>query len=146
MKLKLDVSEIQRSDLITLFADVYETIHFEIPDEFENLIFDSKTYEDAIVDILENGGYVYAMHKNYSSALHNENPKARLAKKPLIKEIYSYDEEDSVVYYPIDMTSVKAGLENEEVIQEVINLAKGNTDCQECYNIMQCIMFGEVYY
>lgn len=134
MKAKLNVTELSHDDIVTILSDLNCDCHFAIEkvdgEEYEKE--DDDCYEDILARHLLNGGNIVVIDVDAEGVVYGNLPR-KIG-------------EDDEVEYTVSYQDFLKGFQCDEALPYVEDMINETDDYWTSYNLIQCVLFGEIIY
>ena len=134
MKAKMNVTELSHDDIVEILSSLYGEGDFYLDkvdgEEYEKA--EDDCYEDILARHLLNGGNIVIVDNNAEGEVYGNLPH----------KIGEYDS----VEYTVSYKDFLKGMQCNEALPYVMDMIKENNDYWTSYNLIQCVLFGEIIY
>lgn len=134
MKAKLNVTELSHDDIVLILSDLNCDCHFGMDkvegEEYEKT--EDDCYEDTLARHLINGGNIVIIDNDADGEVYGNLPH----------KIVNDDE----VEYTVSYQDFLNGFQCDEAFPYVVDMINENGDYWTSYNLIQCVLFGEIIY
>lgn len=134
MKAKMNVTELSHDDIVLILSDLCSDCHFYIDkvdgEEYEKA--EDDCFEDILAKHLLNGGNILVIDNDAEGEVYGNLP-------------HNIDELDSVEY-TVSYQDFLKGMQCDEALPYVMDMINENGDYWTSYNLIQCVLFGEIIY
>lgn len=134
MKVKLNVTELNHDDIVAILSDLNCDCHFGMDkvdgEKYHDV--EGDCYEDILARHLLDGGNIVIIDNDADGVAYGKLPQK-----------FGADDE---VEYTVSYQDFINGLQCEEAFPYVVDIINENGDYWTSYNLIQCVLFGEIIY